>query len=200
MYFQKDYVLRMIEMMGELMRRICAISREVDARHELDEISQKACGMPIFMLKTGDPETLVNLMAEPQRFLAAELLLIDIEISKRTQTEDELLPLKLQILALLASLTEPDYMLPSCDHAAKIMEETLDEMPVDTLTHIAELFERGGQYAACEDALFAAYEIDPGVHPSILAFYNRLDHVTDAMLVAGGLSREEVEEGRQELQ
>ncbi len=199
MYYQKDYVLRMIEMMGELMRRIRAIAHEADARKELEEISQRACGMPMFMLKTGDPQTLANLMAEPQRYLAAQLLLIDAEVSSRKQTEDELLPLKLQILALFASLTEPDYLLPACDRAVQMMEANLDQLPVETLVGLAELMERGGQYAACEDALFAASEIMPELRQIISGFYDRLENVPDSALTLGGLSREEIEEGRRAL-
>ncbi len=199
MYFQKDYVLRMIEMMGELVRRICSIAREADARAELDEISQKACGMPMSLLATGDPGTLTDLLGEPQIYLAAELLLIEVEIASRKETEDMLLPLRIQALALFSSLKEPDYMIPASDHARRVMEDALDQLPLESLLGIVPLFERAGQYAAAEDALFAAYEMDPAVKPLIEAYYDRLDAQKDDALRAGGLSRDEIAEGRAAL-
>ena len=58
MYFQRDYVLRMIEMMGEFARRLLDMAREEDARIELDQVSRRACGMPLAMLKKTDVQTL----------------------------------------------------------------------------------------------------------------------------------------------
>ena len=47
MYFQRDYILRMIEMLGEFMRKILDLARDADAQAELDEVSRKACGLPL---------------------------------------------------------------------------------------------------------------------------------------------------------
>jgi len=195
MYFQKDYVLRMIEMLGEMMRRIGALAEEADARAELNEISGRACGMPMAMLKTADPDALAELLGEAQRFLAAELLAIDLQVSRRKHTEDELLPTVQQALSLYASLFEPDYLLPACDRASRMMEGALDVLPADTLLSVALLEERGGQYAAAEDALFAAYAKAPRLRPEAEAFYGRLFRLSDAELKAGGFSREEIGEG-----
>lgn len=199
MYFQKDYVLRMIEMTGELIRRICSIARDADAREELSEVCQRACGLPLSMLRTGDPKSLCDLLDEPQRFLAAELLLIDVEIDKRTQTEDQLLPTRVQALRLLASLREPDYLPPACDKASALLSLTQDALPGDLLLSLADLCERGGQFGAAEDAYFAALEVSPDAWYRLEHFYHRLSSLDDRQLQAGGFTRAEIEEGRAAL-
>lgn len=196
MYFQRDYVLRMIEMMGELVRRLCSIAQEADALRELDEICQKACGMPLAMLRTENPDTLADLFSEPQRFLAAELLEIDIEIGGRKQADEELLPRRQQALALYASLDDPDYMLAAADRSAEMLEKTLDQLPVQSLLGVAALCERSGRFASAEDALYAAAELWDGAKAEAEAFYDRLDALDDRALLAGGFSREEIAEGR----
>lgn len=196
MYFQRDYVLRMIEMMGDLMRRIGSIAREIDARAELDEIAQRACGLPMSMLQTGEPDDLNNLLSEPQRYLASELLLIAVEIERRTQTDDTLAPLQAQAIALLSGLTDADYMLPAADRVAGILRDALGTLPSKALLDAASLLESAGQYAAAEDALFAAMELTPTAQPLAVAFYDRLALLSENALCAGGLSPEEVAEGR----
>lgn len=199
MYFQKDYVLRMIEMLGELVRKICSIAREADAYKELDEISHKALGLPLSLLRTTDPDELDGLLCEPQRYLAAELIMIDIEIAKRTKTDDLLLPLKAQALSLYATLKEPDYVAPSCARAAWLLEENLGEFPAALLAKAARLLERGGAFDKAEDAWFAARDIAPDLIQEVRAFYDRLERLSDRELKAGGLSRGELTEGRAAL-
>lgn len=196
MFFQKDYVLRMIEMMGELVRRICSIAREADAMAELDEISQRACGLPMTMLRNGEIEQLSDTLDEAQRFLAAELLAIAIEIEKRTHTEDDLLPLHEQATALYATLHEPDYMLPASDRVALLVDEHLHALSSKALLSAGSLLERADQFAKAEDALYAAMELDAAAKEAILSFYARLEVLDDATLAAGGLPRSEIAESR----
>lgn len=199
MYFQKDYVLRMIEMLGELVRRICALERETDARKELDEICQKACGVPMPMLREADPDTLAGLLSEAQRYLAAELLMIDLEISSRGYTEDELLPIKAQALSLYLRLSEPDYQMPACAQVKRLVADNLGQFSAQLLSGAAEFFGQMGEFAMAEDALFAALEESPELRYKLEAFYTRLDTLSDKELQAGGLSRQELAEGRAAL-
>jgi len=199
MYFQRDYVLRMIEMMGEMVRRICSIAREADARQELEEICQKASGMPMAMLRTEDPDTLAELLSDAQRYLAAELLVIDMEISRRTKMEEELLPVREQALRLFASLQEPDYALPACEPVRELLGGFYDQLPLEPLLRAAGLLERGGAYADAENALFAALPLSPRARGEAEAFYDRLEKLKDHELLAGNFSRAEIAEGRQAL-
>ncbi len=199
MYFQRDYVLRMIEMMGEMMRRLGDMLDELDARGELDDVARRALGMPMQMLRTATPDTLQGMLDEPQRYLAAQLLLIDIRISERTQTNDDLLPLYTQSLLLFASLTDADYAIAACDQTERILRDWLFALPAAALTATAALLERASRLSPAEDALFAALEQDPGTCDALLSFYTRLDALPDAELRTGGLTRAEIAEGRAAL-
>ncbi len=195
MYFQRDYILRMIEMIGELARRILDNAREEDARAELDEISRKASGMPLKTLKTADVSTLETLLSPEQRYLCAELLLIGAQVDARTQTDDAVNPARAQALSLLATLQTPDYLPRACDRAHSAMEEMLDFLAPAELAALAALFERGGRFAAAEDALWAAEN-----RAALAAFYRRLLAMDDAALCAGNLPREEILEAVRALE
>lgn len=199
MYFQKDYVLRMIEMIGELARRFRGILREQTAWTELEQIAQRACGLPLDMLRMGDTDMLHTLLDDPQRYLAAELLLIDIEIAARKMADEELLPRKAQALALLRSLPAGDYLRPACERARALLSGALDTLPVASLLDAADLLERGGFLSGAEDALYVAFERDSTQRPLLVAYYDRLSLLDDATLTAGGLNRAEIAEGRAAL-
>lgn len=194
MYFQRDYILRMIEMIGELARRILDNAREEDARAELDEISRKASGMPLKMLKTADVSTLETLLSPEQRYLCAELLLIGAQVDARGQPDEAVNPARAQALSLLATLQNPDYLPRACDRAHSVMEKMLDFLAPAELAALAALFERGGRFAAAEDALWAAED-----KTALAAFYQRLLAMDDAALCAGNLPREEILEAVREI-
>lgn len=199
MYFQKDYILRMIEMVGKLFERILANHNDSQAMQELDEIAQKACGLQISMLRGISPEELQGPLAEAQRYFAAELLTIEMEVKKRTMTDDMLLPRRIQILSIYASLKEMDYLLRACDNAAHLTDGYLDQLPPPLLVDLSVLFERGGQYGHAEDMLYAAMAQAGQVKPQIATFYARLATLSDGALLAGGLPRAEIEEGQKAL-
>ena len=194
MYFQRDYILRMIEMIGEIARWILDEAREEDARAELDEISRKASGMPLKMLKTADVATLETLLSPDQRYLCAELLLIGAQVDARTQPDETINPARAQALSLLATLQNPDYLPRAYDRAHAAMEEMLDFLTPAELTALAALFERGGRFAAAEDALWAAED-----RKALAAFYRRMLAMDDAALCAGNLPREEILEAMRDI-
>lgn len=194
MYFQRDYILRMIEMIGEIAGRILDEAREEDARAELDEISRKTSGMPLKMLKTADVATLETLLSPEQRYLCAELLLIGAQVDARTQPDETINPARAQALLLLATLQNPDYLPRACDRAHAAMEEMLDFFTPVELTALAALFERGGRFAAAEDALWAAED-----RKALAAFYRRMLAMDDAALCAGNLPHEEILEAMRDI-
>lgn len=195
MYYQKDYVLRMIEMLGDFARRLRGIVSEAVARAELDGVAQRACGLPLDMLRAGDPDMLEDMLTEPRRYLAAELLLLDAEVERRTHADEELAPLYIQALALFASLREPEYARPAADQAGRLLREQLPLLPAASLAGIAPLLEHSGQLALAEDALFAARDLDARHADDARAFLMRIRGLGERTLRAGGLSRAEVEEG-----
>lgn len=199
MYFQRDYVLRMIEMVGELMRRLVDEVEEISAREELDEIAAKGCGLTMAVLRGATPESLLSMLDEPQRYLAAKLLEISVEIDRRTHTDDALLPEQAQALALYSALEDPDYQQSAAERAHFLLRDTLSGLPIETMRSAGALFERAGRFADAEDALYAAMESDPAMATGLRAFYHRALAAEDGALRAGGLTREEVREALDEL-
>lgn len=195
MYFQRDYILRMIEMLGEFMREILDLARDADAQAELDEVSRKASGMPLKLLKTAGVPTLESILSPEQRYLCAELLLLSAQVDARTRPDDETTPTRAQALMLFCTLQSPDFVPRACSHARMVMEPMLDALAPQELLALAGLFERGGDYAAAEDALYAA-----GDAPARLAFYRRLLSLDDGALCAGNLPRSEILEAAARLE
>ncbi len=76
------------------------------------------------------------------------------------------------------------------------------DLPVSTSMLLFRYFERYGKYARAEDILFQVMDGIPAV-PEIarlgLAFYDRLESMGDDCLERGGLPRDEVREGREQL-
>ena len=104
-------------------------------------------------------------------------------------------PARAQALSLLATLQTPDYLPRACDRAHSAMEEMLDFLAPAELAALAALFERGGRFAAAEDALWAAEN-----RAALAAFYRRLLAMDDAALCAGNLPREEILEAVRALE
>ena len=68
---------------------------------------------------------------------------------------------------------------------------------------LMEHYERAGAFAQAENALFAMIESQPqnkAVLESGRAFYHRLLSKSDAVLAAGDLSRDELEQGIRDLE
>ncbi len=75
-------------------------------------------------------------------------------------------------------------------------------LPLPTLARLMQHYERTGEFAKAEDALFAMLEAEPappGLVDFGLAFYERLQGQSDASLAAGNLPRPELEAGLAEL-
>lgn len=76
------------------------------------------------------------------------------------------------------------------------------ELPVTTGALLMEHYERSGQFAKAEDALYAILEAEPGNLLAVefgISFYERLQCQSDARLEEGNLPRAEVESGLKEL-
>ena len=72
--FQRDYILRMIEMMGDLMRRVKELMDELAQMRLLDGASRKRCGLPLSALETLSAESLTELLSPAPRLFASELI------------------------------------------------------------------------------------------------------------------------------
>ena len=75
-------------------------------------------------------------------------------------------------------------------------------LPLTTQALLMQHYERAGEFAKAEDALFAMLDAEPdqpGLVEFGLAFYQRLQGKSDAVLRSGNLPRPELEAGMEEL-
>jgi len=190
MLFQKDYVLRMIEMLGDFAHELLERLKDADAHLRLEEVCRAACGLSPSLLEKTDLDTLCDLLSDEQRYFAAHLLLLRGKLLLRKQGEEAQAIPAAQALRLFSSLSDPDEFRPAALAAAEILRPLLSHLPADALLCAAAALERGGEYALAEDAFYAA-EAPKDI---LSAFYHRLLLLPQERLIAGGLPKEEIEE------
>lgn len=155
--FQRDYIMRMIEMMGDLMRRIKELMDELSQMRLLEEVSRRQCGLPLSALETLSTESITELLSPTPRLFASELLYLRATASSFLWEEGRML--KLKSLRLLLTLSEEG---PLCELRASRVQELklalMDLLLPEDLMACAVFLKQGGAYADMEDALFEAAE------------------------------------------
>lgn len=155
--FQRDYILRMIEMMGDLMRRVKELMDELSQMRLLEEACRRRCGLPLSALETLTTESLTELLSPTPRLFASELLYLRATALPAPWEEGRMLRLK--SLRLLLTLEEEG---PLCElRAARVQAlklELADLLLPEDLMACAAFLRQGGAYADMEDALFEAAE------------------------------------------
>ena len=153
--FQQDYILRMIEMMGDLMRRVKELMDELSQMRLMDEACRRYCGMPMETVQALSAESLIELLAPAPRLFASELLYV--AAAARGLPLEEVRALKRKSLRLLTSLADEG---PLCGQRAQRAQalklELLDLLTPDELMACAAFLMQGGAYADMEDAVFEA--------------------------------------------
>ena len=155
--FQRDYILRMIEMMGDLMRRVKELMDELARMRLLEEACRRQCGLPLSALETLSTESLTEMLSPTPRLFASELIYLRATASPSLWEEGRMLRLK--SLRLLLTLAQEG---PLCElRAARVQAlklELMDLLLPEDLMACAAFLRQGGAYADMEDALFEAAE------------------------------------------
>lgn len=122
--FQRDYILRMIEMMGDLMRRVKELMDELAQMRLLEEVCRRQCGLPLSALETLSTESLTELLSPTPRLFASELIYLRATASPSLWEEGRMLRLK--SLRLLLTLAQEG---PLCElRAARVQALKLELM------------------------------------------------------------------------
>ena len=74
MDFEKDYILRLIQMLGDLMRRVASLLDDRERNRMLDGACREWCGMALEAAEKLAPDALCDLLAPEPRLVMAELL------------------------------------------------------------------------------------------------------------------------------
>ncbi len=209
MPFKNDYVMRIIEQLGVALARIIFLKgkEEYDeAEALLSRISQNLLGFDIALLRHLTDEGIAGLLRRPdssdvgQLLAAAELLAEQGDIDERREGLDCAYDCyhKALYLYLECYLNAPEDWTDALTGKVAFL---LDRLSPYALAPAIErrLFtyhEAHAAYAEAENLIHRLMEAGaPGAWGDGLAFYDRLRAKADAELAAGGLPRDEVEDG-----
>jgi hypothetical protein len=209
--FQRDYILRLIEMIGNVARRVAELTDQLKYLHLLDDESRLNCGMPLKTLEELSSESLTEMLGTEPRLYASELLYLRaMEANVYWEQRDALL---LKALRLLASLTEESLL---CELRAPRLQELklalLPQLAATDLFACAAFFESGGVYDCMEDALFQAMDrlnaeaqtpcsqAKAELARKGAAMLRAAINASDETLALCGMSREELEQAALELE
>jgi hypothetical protein len=214
---RRDFILRMIEEFAEALARIRALKNDKrwgEASLLTEEEFKRITGLDSdALLKLSETELLARLIqGEPlhavreKMFFLTTLLKETGDIAAAEGRVDESracylkgLHLLLDSLARGDGFEQPEFV-PKVDLFAAALAD--GELPVQTSALLMEHYERTGQFAKAEDALFAILDADRGNMAVLdfgISFYERLLRQNDTRLIEGNLPRAEVEAGVAEL-
>lgn len=157
MFFRRDYILRMIDMMGDFFRRIGDMLDRLEKVKRLNDECLQKCGMTLEAAQRLEPETLCEMLSDTPRLLMSELMYIKAETACDTQEEQE--SLLIASTVLLASLWEESLLCElRADRLAELTERIFAYLTPAEFLLCANFFEQAESYADMEDMLFEAAE------------------------------------------
>ena len=214
---RRDYILRMIEEFIQALARINALKQGQhwrEAAGGVDEEFQRLIGMGSqAVARLTETELLARLICgEPTQAGREKTLILtalfreagDVAATQGRVEESRACYLK-GLHLLLETLTHEEvFAVPEFVPRVEMFAAALHDspLPLETQALLMQHYERSGQFAKAEDALFAMLEAEPGNAGLVdfgVTFYERLQDQSDASLAAGNLPRPELEAGLAEL-
>ncbi len=202
MAFQQDYVLRMIEMMGEMLRRLNRILDTRERARALDDVCREQCGLPLRSAFSLSEESLCALLPEQMLFSLSEITYLQAKI---ISDEAEKQGHYLRALRLLVLFSGDESVCRARQMRLKeIMARCGDMLEAADYLACARFFAAAGEYAACEDAVFLGAETEAGNDGAYRAqgraILAGLLSLPDEGLLLGGLPRNEVYQAMNDLE
>jgi tetratricopeptide (TPR) repeat protein len=208
---QQDYILRMIEQLGVFVRRVTGLKQEGKTEEALQTVGEAfgtMGGLNASLVHALSEDDLINLLRargaiDSDRCLAlGELLREEALIYDDLGQPDEALPRYLKSLRLhLEAFPDPEDT--PVELSLSAIEFLVDRIPAPTLSF--QTFDRlisfltdMGNYALAENVLLERHEALPHEDDAFgigEEFYRAVLDQPDDGIEAGGLSREEAEEG-----
>lgn len=212
---KQDFLMRMIEQLQGIMPYVLDLVRAgnyAEAHAVIDQAVQELVGIGTDGLVRLPDEALLDRLKVDQSFAwedkALFLATVLFEEAQILQTEGDdekaygraIKSLNLLLLLMLDG-RYPDadtQIIPDIDQLLAFLDTY--HLPPKTCYYLVQYYEAQGHFGEAEDVLFDWLETDaellkpddPNAVEAGLAFYGRLQNLTDAELEAGGLSREEV--------
>ena len=215
---RRDYILRMIEELAEALARIRSLKhgrRWAEAGDELDAEFKKLVGNGAqAVAQLSETELLARVMQGGPTHLVRDktLMLLTLlteagDVAAAEGREDEsrecylkALHLLLDVLARNEAFECPGFV-PKVETLVVALQSA--PLPVRSAAMLMQHYERTGEFAKAEDALFVMLDAEPDNQAIVefgITFYERLRSQSDAALNAADLPRAEVEDELEKLQ
>ena len=157
MMFERDYILRMIQMMGDWLRRLAELLSDLERMRFLGELCRRHCGMTLKAAEALSDESLVSLLDPEPRFLLSELIYL--HAAQTTCDDEQAQALLAKSLRLLLSLSgEGELCEQRAARLGDLKEQTLPLLTAEELMACAGFLVNGERYDLAEDAAFQAIE------------------------------------------
>ncbi len=209
---ERDYIMRMIQMLVQALLRILSFKEKKDypkALNEIQNASKTLIGVELDVIRRLSDVQMIDLLTLVKDFgglkcyLAGMLLKEEAEIFELQEKSSESIDARTKSLSLLTEAALEKGAPLNSEHAsaADAAAEKLDHaaLPVHIhkkLFHYCELMH---QYGKAENAMIDIVEKESSFVEEGLLFYERLGSKSDDELREGNFSRKEIEEGIIEL-
>ncbi|GGD75801.1 DUF6483 family protein [Paenibacillus nasutitermitis] len=210
--FQRDYFMRMIEQMTEVVRQVAGLRREGKPEEALliiNDMLDKRFRLNGKLIRSMSESDLLRIMTTNGVVETANLHAIALLMKEEAEIYDEQelgersYPVRLKALKLflhLALLDSPPMPRKPSDEALELLGK-LDayELPEETKWLIFEWHDADHRYDQAENILYELLEDGALSQEEALSFYQRLLLLPDDLLESGGLPREEVLDGQRSI-
>ena len=194
--FQRDYILRLIELFAKIVARVLQLkeNKEYDqALQEIGEAYRSLLGIPAHLVHSMWDFELIDLLKSGEKCgIMAGLLKEEAEIYALQNKKSESVLIYFKALSLL--LEAPEIQSEELDKILHSLENY--ETPARLKRKLISYHERSGNYSRAEDLLFELADApDSSIREFGISFYSRLKEKSSEDLQKGNLSPEEIVEG-----
>jgi hypothetical protein len=213
---REDYLIRMIAQLVDILHYALGLAKDkayVEALSTLKDATQRLFALSNDLLAQLNGAELAHLLTLGEResdgakkcMALATILHEQANLYTALDDPEQAYRRNVQALQLMLAIKQ----LPTEPYLAQAptitqLSQTLSgySIPPETAIALLGYFEHQGNFSAAEDMLFTNLDLnpDPGLVAAGIAFYQRLQTLTDEVLAAGNLPRDEVEASLSELQ
>ncbi|GGG17009.1 DUF6483 family protein [Paenibacillus aceti] len=213
MVLRKDYLVRMIEEMVDVIFQVFGLKQQnklIEALWKLDDLYREQFGLNSRMIGSLSARDIVEIFRTGGKVEADKLQSLarllqeegDIYIAQGRQDEGIFRLMKSLHLYLAADLHGADHSLWDLETETDKLLARLRQyrLPADTEHLLLDYEEAHGRFDKAEDALYRLLELEAISKEQAVAFYERLLQYDPERLSQGGLPLDEVREGLAEVQ
>ncbi len=204
---ERDYIMRMIQMLVQALADIIFLRRQREYPEALKKIrttSKQLFGVDVDALRSLSDTQIIDLLCidpslgQGRCFAAGMLLKAEAEISEEMNKTEGIAEMYLKSLSLLAESGVRNKMSfdASQDEAIDDLVRKLEnrEIPIHMLKKVFWYYEVACQYAKAGTILLRVIDKEPGFLEEGIQFYARLRKKSDDELSKGGVSRAAIDE------